>query len=187
MRSIQGEFRAPSLREAAVAGALLSLALAPMPGLATSPAVYDLVFQGGFTLYPAQGPGLTDELRFAGAGGGVPVGASAVQGLTYLQLDPATLCEAIVEDKGIIVTGANGEDALFLLHEGRDCLDLTSEPGVVRVHGSGSSTVTGGSGRFAGATGSGTYEVDAVVEAVGAVSAYGTFDSLRFAGTLTLP
>jgi hypothetical protein len=87
----------------------------------------------------------------------------------------------IVTDQ-VTLTAANG-DELWLVNSGTDHLSFPA-PGLVFISGSGTFTVVGGTGRFDGATGIGTFEVAAVGEFVpGGVA--GTF-SLRFEGRILL-
>src|SRR5262249_36581759 len=74
------------------------------------------------------------------------------------------LCSDIITDT-VTLTAANG-DELWLTNSGEDCLDPSAPPRLF-IRGSGTFVVTGGTGRFWGATGSGTFAV--VAEVLGPV------------------
>ena len=76
-------------------------------------------------------------------------------------------------------------DELHLSNAGEDRLDL-SVPDRIFIRGSGTFRVRGGTGRFAGATGAGTFAVVAEVTGFGPAGPTGMFD-LRFTGTISPP
>jgi hypothetical protein len=86
-------------------------------------------------------------------------------------------CTPLVED-AVVLTAADGS-TLSLTNDAVDCLDGMS------ISGSGTCTVTGGTGRFAGARGAGRVSTAATI--TGALpdgTATGTFDPLTFTGVL---
>lgn len=151
------------------------------PTLATTP--YDLGFAGTFELAFGAGPDLTDEPTFQGAGGGPPLGPAHVAGVSHTQAGPDG-CATIVDDAVTLTVAATG-DELWLVNEGTDCVDVVSHPGRILIHGSGATTLVGGTGAFDGVKGAGTWSVEAEVTGVGPGHVEGHFSVLRFVGTLT--
>lgn len=163
---------------------LVALLWAAWPPIATAQSFdYDMVYAGSFLITFGTGPNREDELFFSGGGSGAPLGDSGIDGYgrSALGLDG---CSHITYDD-VRLSDSNG-DELFLRNEGADCLDLLAEPGVVRITGSGTTTVQGGTGDWAGAEGSGTWTVSAKVTNVGPGFAEGDFGPLRFSGTFDL-
>jgi len=141
-------------------------------------------YQGAFQIMFGAGPDGTDDLRFAGDGIGNHLGLSAVDGHSTTRpsaTDP--LCSDIVTDR-VILTAANG-DELWLQNAGEDCLDF-SIPGHIFIRGSGTMRVIGGTGRFRGATGSGTFAVLAEVTEFVPGGVAGNF-ALHFEGSISAP
>ncbi|MEX2556440.1 MAG: hypothetical protein WEB06_12530 [Actinomycetota bacterium] len=145
---------------------------------------FHATYQGTFTITFLTGPGLSDELSFHGSGSATP-GPGTVDGYSTLRSSPGLdgICNRTVEDV-VLLTLPDG--ALQLHNQARDCLDLLSKPGTVRIVGSGTWTVTGGTGAYAGAQGSGTVQVAAEVEHLIIGGVAGTFDPLVFDGELVL-
>ena len=135
---------------------------------------FEATYQGTFTI---AGPLLT----FNGGGPATHLGNSTVTGTTLLVPDPVDpLCFNIVED-AVTLRAANG-DELRLVNEGQDCLD----PVTGMITGTAATTVVGGTGRFAGATGTGTATVEAQVLGSTPDGVMGTF-VLRFEGEMSAP
>jgi hypothetical protein len=111
-------------------------------------------FAGTFAIDPA-----TLQLQFAGGGPASHLGASAIVGASQL-MPSGPGCFEIVTDT-VTLTADNG-DQLVLTNSGQDCFDETG-----RIIGMAAFTVTGGTGRFAGATGTGTTEVVATPNETG--------------------
>jgi hypothetical protein len=164
--------------------ALAALGLAPRPASAGDPVPFDSYATGTFTLaVDAAGVG---DLRFAGAAVASHLGLSAVDGHSVTTPSPTDpLCSIIDEDHDAVTLTAADGDELYLSNSGEECLDF-SIPGRTFIRGSGTFRVTGGTGRFAGATGTGTFEVVAEVTGFGPAGPTGTFD-LRFTGTISPP
>jgi hypothetical protein len=119
------------------------------------------IFEGTFAINP-----VALQLHFEGDGLARQLGNSEIVGDSQLAPDGPG-CFEIVAD-AVTLTAANG-DQLFLTNVGQDCFDDTGH-----IVGSATFTVTGGTGRFAGATGTGTTQVVA------------TPDQTGFAGTFVL-
>ena len=122
---------------------------------------FEGIFEGTFAINP-----FTLQLHFEGDGLARQLGDSEIVGDSQLAPNGPG-CFAIVAD-AVTLTAANG-DHLFLTNVGEDCFDDTGH-----IVGSATFTVTGGTGRFAGATGTGTTQVVA------------TPDQTGFAGTFVL-
>jgi hypothetical protein len=130
------------------------------------------------------GVGGTDDLRFSGDGVASHLGLSGVNGHSTTRpsaTDP--LCSDIVTDL-VILTAANG-DQLWLVNAGEDCLDF-SIPDRIFIRGSGTMRVVGGTGRFKGATGNGTFAVVAEVTEFVPGGVTGPF-ALQFKGSISPP
>ena len=181
-----GAARTDGRRSAPVWGAAACVLLLPLTAPAQALEVpFQSSYRGTFTIAFGAAPnGTDDDLRFAGGGIASQLGQSAVDGHSTTrpsQDDP--LCSDIITD-AVTLTAANG-DELWLTNSGEDCLDLSALPRLF-IRGSGTFVVTGGTGRFQGATGSGTFAVVAeVLESVpGGVA--GVFE-LRFEGRVSPP
>ena len=148
-----------------VAAALLSSTLIAAPATGTSHKCYNLDLEGSFDWdFP------TVTLAFFGDGVNPGLGRSEVDGLTtFVPVSP--FCFDIIEDS-VTVTAADGS-TIQLENSGTECLDLST--GVPRIVGQGLTQVVGGTGRFAAATGSGTYDVAATIEETETSRAGGTF------------
>lgn len=117
------------------------------------------IFEGTFAINPA-----TLQLKFAGDGPASHLGESAIAGDSQL-VPSGPGCFQIVTDT-VTLTAANG-DQLVLTNSGEDCFDETGH-----IIGVATFTVTGGTGRFDGATGTGTTEVVATPNETGLAGAF---------------
>lgn len=171
-------------RRRRLAPLLCLLAMLAVPATAGA-APFHATYSGSFTITFATGPGLSDELRFAGSGAAIPGGPSTVDGYSTLRPAPglAGVCFRTDRDE---VTLAFPDGQLQLHNDARDCLDPLSRLGHPLIRGTGTWTVTGGTGAYAGAEGAGDVRVTAEVERFGLGSASGTFDPLVFDGELSL-
>jgi hypothetical protein len=143
------------------AAAATALSLVAPSARAADPVPFMGIFEGTFAINP-----VTLHLHFEGDGLASHLGDSAIVGDSQLAPDGPG-CFVIVAD-AVTLTAANG-DQLFLTNVGEDCFDDTGH-----IVGSATFTVTGGTGRFAGASGTGTTQVVA------------TPDQTGFAGTFVL-
>lgn len=82
-----------------------------------------------------------------------------MDGTSEMAPGSAPNCTQIVNDS-VTLTGANG-DTLLLVNSGEDCIFV--EDGGLVIRGTGIMQIVGGTGRFAGATGLGTWVVAAPV------------------------
>jgi hypothetical protein len=169
----------------AAMAAVFAIATLATPISAADSIPFKASFQGTFTI--TFGPE-TNELQFQGIGHATHLGKSSVQGHALLRPEsPGAPCSDIVSGTDqTIITGANG-DQVRISNEARDCLEMTPD-GRILIHGRGTYTITGGTGRDEGATGKGTVSTEAVV--TGGVpnhSATGTFNPLSFQGTISRP
>ena len=139
--------------------------------LAGNQVPFQAVFQGDFRISFGTGPDFTNELFFSGQGTASHLGDSTVNGYSTLS-SSSPGCFTIVYDQ-VMLTAANG-DNLLMVNAGDECLD-SSVPGKLFIRGSGTYTFVGGTGRFAGATGSGVYQVIAEVVTFGGTFVEGTF------------
>lgn len=121
-------------------------------------------FSGSFTL--AYG-----HLSFSGASLPPRYGLDTIDGETDLGPGESPVCYAIIEDQVTITTYDGSE--LYLENSGEDCLDFST--GAPVIVGSGTTLVLGGTGRFEGAAGQGTYSVSAPVANIGDGTADGAF------------
>lgn len=112
------------------------------------------VFEGTFAINP-----VTLQLHFSGEGTASHLGESDIVGESQLA-PPAHGCFEIATD-AVTLTAANG-DQLFITNSGQDCFDSTGH-----IVGNAIFTVTGGTGRFAGASGAGTTQVVATPDQTG--------------------
>ncbi|MEZ4293440.1 MAG: hypothetical protein R3B70_00565 [Polyangiaceae bacterium] len=153
------------LSRAAVAAFFAAgLALSASPASAAKTKVLDLDFEGTFELDLP-----TLELSFDGEGQNPHLGLSSLEGeSSFAPISP--LCLQIVED-GVTITAADGS-TIELDNSGVECLDFST--GAPRIVGGGVSAVLGGTGRFAGIGGEGTYHVDAAIETNDGITAGGT-------------
>ena len=118
-------------------------------------------YSGVFLQTFGTGPQGTNDLWFAGTGPATPLGPSLVLGHTTTRPDPDNpLVSVIVTDRVVLVDLFG--DELWLENSGADTLDL-SVPGRIFIRGTGTFTVTGGTGRYRRATGSGEFNVVAEV------------------------
>jgi len=167
-------------------GFLVLAIICPTPQLAgaAEQVPFDSRYAGTFTLaIDANGNG---DLLFAGAGIARHLGQSTVDGHSITTPSATDPLRSIIDDDhdAVALVAANG-DEIHLSKLGEEVLDF-SVPGRIFIRGSGTFRVKGGTGRFAGATGSGTFDVVAEVIGFGASGPFGIFD-LRFAGTISSP
>jgi hypothetical protein len=117
---------------------------------ATKP--FKALYTGNFTMqFAPDGSGAV--LDFTGTGHATQLGHSDVTGHSVLVFNQNGCLQPVADF--VLTTGANG-DTITLTNQGQDC--LTSQ---THIHGSGTYTITGGTGRFLGASGTGTWVVDA--------------------------
>ena len=138
-----------------------ALSLVAPSARASDTVPFNGTFDGAFAINP-----VTLQLHFEGNGLASHLGNSEIVGDSQLAPDGPG-CFEIVAD-AVTLTASDG-DQLFLTNVGQDCFDDTGH-----IVGSATFTVTGGTGRFAGATGTGTTQVIA------------TPDQTGFAGTFVL-
>ena len=156
-----------------VVGSVL-LAAQSMHASSAQSVPFEATYQGTFTI-------AEPLLTFNGEGTATHLGSSTVTGTSLLVPDAVNpLCFNIVQDT-VTLRAANG-DELHLVNEGQDCLD----PVTGTITGTATTTVVGGTGRFGGATGSGTARVEAQVLGSTPDGVMGTF-VLRFEGEITAP
>jgi hypothetical protein len=133
-------------------------------------------FTGTFTLgLEATGP----TLRFSGLGTGTKTGLTTITGVATLGETDATGCTPLLQD-AVTLTAADGSQ-LFLTNDAIDCVSGNA------ISGTGTYSVTGGTGRFEDASGSGSVSTAALI--TGGLpdgTAIGTFDPLSFDGVITL-
>lgn len=146
-------------------------------------AIADVPFQsyytGTYRIEFGAGSNGNNKLEFHGEGHARHLGQSKVDGDSEMAPGSAPNCTQITNDH-VSLTAADG-DALFLVNSGEDCLFV--ESGHLVVRGTGLMLVVGGSGRFEGATGQGSWVVDAPVTAFTGTGADGTFE-LSFKGLI---
>jgi hypothetical protein len=172
------------LTVAVVAALVLSVFASSLAIADTAP--FHASYQGTFQLAFGTGPGGTNVLAFSGTSGtSMPtvLGPSTITGKSFLE--PTSPCSKIVADS-VTLTAANG-DTVSVQNTGQDCVDKG------RITGSGTYTITGGSGRFMGASGTGTFSVSAQITSFSGTpgtpgsTASGTFNPLTFDGTISVP
>lgn len=141
-----------------VVAAVVSLVVFGAPSAAWADESFRAVYEGTFTI---SGNGL---LEFHGSGSARRLGPSTVDRTTQLVPIPGTTCFHVLPVlDSVTLTGRRG-DTLALRNQGTDCFDTGNNA----IVGSGTFLITGGTGRLAGASGGGTYEVTAT--ATGPVS-----------------
>jgi hypothetical protein len=116
------------------------------------------VFEGTFEINPAN-----LHLHFSGEGPASHLGDSGIVGDS--QLVPAGPCFEIATD-AVTLSAANG-DQLFLTNSGQDCFDAAGN-----IVGNATFTITGGTGRFDGASGTGTTQVVATPDQTGLAGSF---------------
>ena len=145
-------------RSAKFAGALVAVilvtALAAMPAFAADARPFAGVFTGNVAFTPT---GAT----YQGSGTATHLGASAIAAVV-VPVGPAD-CDGFAAQHTITLTAANG-DQVHIFVEDVSCFESP-----VQIHGVGTFQVTGGAGRFASATGAGTFEALARLD-LGAVT-----------------
>ena len=139
-------------------------------------------YHGTFTETFGAGPGGTNVLAFGGTGIASLLGASTAAGQSLLQPEPTNPLCATVVDNHVTLMAANG-DEVFMQNTALDCFD----PATRTISGTGTYTISGGTGRFDGASGTGTVSVRAQVTSQVSTVASGTFDPLAWEGTISLP
>ena len=170
--------RNTSLVPLLIAAAAL-LARGPLARAADVP--FDASYMGTYQVSFATGSNGNNQLSFHGTGLGLYLGESSVDGHSEMAPGSSPNCTQIVNDS-VTLTGANG-DKLLLVNSGEDC--IFAENGSLVIRGTGVMRIVSGTGRFAGATGLGTWVVTAPVTNITGTGAEGTF-ALRFTGRLTL-
>ena len=164
------------LRWTSLAIAVATLAILPPPARATDVPM-QAIFAGTFVINLATG-----QLSLGGDGVARHMGNTTILGQSVaVPLPENPVCFSITNDL-VVWTAANG-DQLFNVNAGQDCLDFTQGPLPVIV-GTGTYTFAGGTGRFAGATGNGIWNVRAPVTTLDFPIASGTFE-LLFSGTIS--
>lgn len=146
--------RTPFVRSLLSVTAIAMLTLVAPSVRAESDRPFKGIFEGAFAINPA-----TLQLHFAGDGPASHLGESAIVGDSQL-VPSGPGCFQIVTDT-VTLTAANG-DQLVLTNSGEDCFDETGH-----IIGVATFTVTGGTGRFDGASGTGTTEVVATPNETG--------------------
>lgn len=174
----------PGLHERRLAGVAVLAALGWLvpasPALHAADVPFDVSYAGTYLVQFGAGSTGNHKLEFHGTGVGRHLGYSAVDGRSEMAPGSAPNCTEIVND-AVTLTAADG-DTLSLVNSGEDCMYL--EDGQVVIRGTGVMQIVGGTGRFAGASGRGTWVVTAPVTAVTGTTAEGTFE-LRFTGRVT--
>jgi hypothetical protein len=107
-------------------------------------------FSGSFVVVDRVCPNGDDHLHFTGAGIATHGGASTVAGDTCLHPKPANPARLIIDTDATTFTVAD-RSAIRLVGSGEDCLNHATG----QITGSGTCSITGGTGRFDGAGGSG--------------------------------
>ncbi len=128
----------------ALAAAIVVTALAAMPAIAQQQRPFSGVFSGNVAFTSPS------TAAYQGSGTATHLGRSTVVG-TVAAVGPAN-CEGFAAQHTITITAADG-DQLFLVVTDDSCLE-----GPNQYHGLGTFEITGGTGRFTDATGSGTFE-----------------------------
>jgi hypothetical protein len=132
--------------------AMMNMIAQPAQGVTSVP--FKGVFEGTFAIDPA-----TLQLHFSGEGPASHLGDSGIVGDS--QLVPAGPgCFQIGAD-AVTLTAAN-LDQVFLTNSGQDCFDNMGH-----IVGTATFTITGGTGRFSGASGMGSTEVVATPDQTG--------------------
>ena len=127
----------------ALVAATLVTALGAMPAFAGDAKPFAGVFTGNVAFTPT---GAT----YQGSGTANHLGATAIAGVV-VPVGPAS-CDGFAAQQTITLTAANGDELhIFVVDD--SCFE--SE---VQIHGVGTFEVTGGTGRFANATGAGTFD-----------------------------
>lgn len=172
----------PSIARAASAIALVAALLAASSGAPAGASTggeqpFRASFDGTFEV---AGPLLT----FTGTGTATGLGASTVDGTSVVApAAPTPACPlpkvtlALVFDR-VTLTAASGDRIVFR-NSGTDCLD----PATGVIVADATYEILGGTGRFAGAGGTGTVTVTA--RCADGSCRHGTFHDLRFDGSLT--
>jgi hypothetical protein len=138
------------------AGLLAALLIAvAVLGLGASPAAAKnaVPFSASFAGAAIAAPDFS-SVTFSGSGHATQLGVSTSAGYLVLTAAPSPCAGGVPNDQYETFTAANG-DTLSIISTDVGCpVDATG----FRFHGTGNWTVTGGTGRFSDATGSGTLE-----------------------------
>ena len=148
---------------AAVAAALVVATLGAMPALAQDQKPWSAAFAGSAAFTSPT------TAVYQGSGDVKHLGGSTVAG-TVTAVGPAP-CDGFAAQHTVTITASSG-DQLFISVTATACTEGTNQ-----YHGFGSYTITGGTGRFAGATGNGAMDGHCDFNA-------GTF-TLTFNGTIS--
>jgi hypothetical protein len=175
------------VRSLASFAAALTVALAAILAATARPAAAVTVpfrasFSGSFVVVDRVCPNGDDHLHFTGAGIATHGGASTVAGDTCLHPNPANPACLIIDTDATTITAAD-RSTIRLASSGEDCLNHATG----QITGSGTYSITGGTGRFDGAAGSGEVSLAAQLMQVMGSEASGTFGPLSFTGTITAP
>jgi hypothetical protein len=159
---------------AALVTIVASTAAAGFSSTTTFRASYD----GTFTV-------VAGALAFTGTGAGTHLGSGTVDGSSILvPKAPTAACQLPrlafdLQNDSVTLTSANG-DSLFFANSGTDCFDPVT--GIIVADAT--YRIVGGTGRFEGASGSGT--VTTVATCANPQCTSGTFQDLDFDGTITI-
>jgi len=133
--------------------AALSIAVAPAAGADGAPKVLSFTASYSGTVTPPNGP---PPVVLSGTGKASRLGNSTNKGYVAVT-GPATSCPdtgfAVENDE--ILTSVQSGDQIMITVRDESC---PIAPGRAVFHGSGAYVVTGGTGRFVGATGQGTFD-----------------------------
>jgi hypothetical protein len=173
------------VRSLARFAAALTVALAAILAVTARPAAADTdpfraSFSGSFTVVDRVCANGDDHLHFTGAGIATHGGAATVVGDSCLHPDPANPACLIIDTDATTITAADGS-TIRLASSGEDCLNRATG----QITGSGTYSITGGTGRFDGAAGAGEVGLVAQLMQVTGSEGSGTFSPLSFAGTIT--
>jgi hypothetical protein len=160
-------------------GTALAVVVVGGPPAEAKPAGFKALYRGNFAI--TMNSDGKSQLHFEGTGMPASLGPSGVVGdstLVPIKTNPA--CSTIETDR-VSLTVAGG-DELYFVHQGEDCVDA-SHPPAVTIRSQGTYRITGGTGRFAQATGQGRVTVLAKVQEGGPTGSRGSFE-LMWEGTL---
>jgi hypothetical protein len=165
--------------------AALTVALAAILAVTARPAAADTVpfrasFSGSFTVVDRVCSNGDDHLHFTGAGIATHGGTATIAGDSCLHPDPAQPACLIIDTDATTITAADASTIRFA-SSGEDCLNRATG----QITGSGTYSITGGTGRFDGAGGAGEVSLAAQLMQVTGSEGSGTFSQLSFAGTIT--
>ncbi len=141
-----------------------------------------------FLVSLASEPGPANHLHVDGSGSASAVGDSRLFGDAVLAYQDPTPCETFTAAT-MTLTTLSGHD-LALRANGRQCYRLglqTTDYGRIFVSGNGTFTVTGGTGPFAGATGSGAITFSGQVGGPVPGGYQGAYSPFRIDGVVSAP